>query len=440
MAQPATSGGLLDGAGEQQLRELQQFLLYLGSALTAAGEAVNEIEDRLRRVAAAYGAPSARVSVLPTYLVVSLEPGRAATLEPTQQLRGGLRLDQTAALYELLRSAERGRLPPAAGTRQVQTIVDMPPRFGPGVRVLGHAVLTVGICLILQPTWGDLILAALFGVLVGTFKLVGARWAGLQMIMPVGAAFTVSAITFLLAGTGWADADLRAMVAPLATFLPGAMLTMAVVELSAAEIITGSSRLVAGVLQLLLLAFGIIGAAQAVGLPRSQLPADAPQNSLGPWAPWLGVLVVAVGSYLLYSGPRRSIGWLCLVLYAGWIGQYLGNLLLGSYLGGLIGAIVLTVVAYLVERTPSGPPALVSFLPGFWLLVPGALSLIGMTEYLSHNAAMGSEDLLGATGSMVAVALGVLCGHPLYRALARSLEAAEGRWTRRRGPRRPEAE
>jgi uncharacterized membrane protein YjjB (DUF3815 family) len=128
------------------------------------------------------------------------------------------------------------------------------------------------------------------------------------------------------------------------------------------------------------------------------------------------------------------------VLYAGWIGQYLGNLLLGSYLGGLIGAIVLTVVAYLVERAPSGPPALVSFLPGFWLLVPGALSLIGMTEYLSHNAAMGSEDLLGATGSMVAVALGVLCGHPLYRALARSLEAAEGRWTRRRGPRRPEAE
>jgi uncharacterized membrane protein YjjP (DUF1212 family) len=401
--------------------ELQQFLLYLGSALTAAGEAVNEIEDRLRRVAAAYGAPDARISVLPTYLVVALEPGRPAGLEPTRQLRGGLRLDQIAALYELLRSAQTGKVTPEAGSRQVRTLIAMPPRFRLGVRIAGHAVLALGICLILQPTWGDLLLATFFGVLVGVFKITGARWPGVQMIMPVTAAFIVSGLTFRLAGEGWADADLRAMIAPLVTFLPGAVLTMAVVELSAGEMLAGASRLVAGLLQLLLLGFGIVGAAETVGIPRAGVPADAPQNAFGAWAPWLGVLVVAVGSYLLHSSPRRSFGWLCLVLYAGWTGQYVGNLLLGGYLSGFAGAIVLTLAAYLVERAPSGPPALVSFLPGFWLLVPGALSLIGMTEYLSQDVVSGSQDLLGAAGSTVAVALGVLCGHPLYLALSRSL-------------------
>ncbi|MCA2211489.1 threonine/serine ThrE exporter family protein [Jidongwangia harbinensis] len=402
--------------------DLQQFLLFLGSALTAAGEAVNRVEEHLRRVAAAYGAPDARVSVLPTYLVVALEPGRPATLEPTGQLRGGLRLDQTAALFEVLRSAERGHLEPDQGSRQVQAVVDMPPRFGVAVRVLGHAVLTVGICLVLKPTWGDLVLAAVFGVLVGLLKLTGARLAGLQMILPVAAAFAVATLTFLLAGTGWADADLRAMVAPLVTFLPGAMLTMAVVEISAAEMITGSSRLVTGFLQLLLLAFGIIGATHAVGTPPANLHAETPAGALGEWAPWIGVLIVGIGSYLLHSGPPRSLGWLCLVLYAGWIGQYLGGLILGGYLSGLVGAVVLTVVAYTVERVPSGPPALVSFLPGFWLLVPGALSLIGMTEYLSRDVVRGAEDLLGAIGSMVAVALGVLCGHPLFQSLARAID------------------
>jgi uncharacterized membrane protein YjjB (DUF3815 family) len=204
------------------------------------------------------------------------------------------------------------------------------------------------------------------------------------------------------------------------------MLTMAVVELSAAEMLAGASRLVAGSLQLLLLGFGIVGAAETVGIPRAEVPADAPQNAFGGWAPWLGVLVVAVGSYLLHSSPRRSFGWLCLVLYAGWTGQYVGSLLLGGYLSGFVGAIVLTLAAYLVERAPSGPPALVSFLPGFWLLVPGALSLIGMTEYLSQDVVSGSQDLLGAASSMVAVALGVLCGHPLYRALSRSLSHTAG--------------
>jgi len=394
MAEPTTPpSGPLAGASRRELRELQQFLLYLGSALTAAGEAVNEIEEHLRRVAAAYGAPHARVSVLPTYLVLSLEPGRPATLEPTGQLRGVLRLDQTAALFGVLKAAERGEPPPDEASRRIREIVDMRPRFGPGVTILGHVVLTVGICLVLQPTWGDLALAALFGALVGVFKLIGGRWTSVQMIMPVAAAFAVAATTFLLAEQGWAVADLRAMIAPL----------------------------VAGGLQLLLLAFGITGAAQVVGLPSADAVLDTPTNLLGWWAPWLGVLIVGIGNYLYFSAPPNSLGWLCLVLYIAWIGQYLGDQAFGGYLSGFVGAIVMTPVAYMVERRPSGPPALVSFLPAFWLLVPGALGLIGVTEYLGKNAVAGVQDFLGAVASMVAIALGVLCGYPLYRSLARSL-------------------
>jgi uncharacterized membrane protein YjjP (DUF1212 family) len=281
----APASGPSGGTDEQQPRELLEFLLYLGSALTAAGEAVNRIEASLRRVAGAYGAPRLRVSVLPTYLVIALEPGRPATLEPTRALRGALRLDQTAALFDVLKSAERGEMRPADGIRRILAIVDMRPRFRPVVTVLGHLVLTVGICALLEPTWGDLVLAALFGVLVGLFKLIGARWTSIQMIMPVSAAFAVAASTFLLAGWGWVDADLRAMIAPLVTFLPGAALTMAVVEISAAQMVTGASRLVTGALQLLLLGFGIIGAAQVVGLPAPDDLVGRPDNPLGTWAP-----------------------------------------------------------------------------------------------------------------------------------------------------------
>jgi LPS O-antigen subunit length determinant protein (WzzB/FepE family) len=57
-------------------------------------------------------------------------------------------------------------------------------------------------------------LAALFGALVALFKLVGNRWMSIQMIAPVTAAFAVAATTtFLLADQGWADTDLRAMIA-----------------------------------------------------------------------------------------------------------------------------------------------------------------------------------------------------------------------------------
>ena len=66
---------------------------------------------------------------------------------------------------------------------------------------------------------------------VGILKLVGSRWVRAQMIMPVAATFAVATTTFTLAEQGWVDADLRAMIAPLVTFLPGAAVTMGVVEL-----------------------------------------------------------------------------------------------------------------------------------------------------------------------------------------------------------------
>ena len=55
-------------------------------------------------------------------------------------------------------------------------------------------------------------------------------------------------------------------------------------------------------------------------------------------------------------------------------------------------------------------PAHASFLPGFWLLVPGALGLIGLTELAGGG---GGQDLVATVGSIFAVALGVLCGTQL---------------------------
>jgi hypothetical protein len=67
-------------------------------------------------------------------------PGPHAEVESTQQLRGQLRLDQTAALYELLKKAERAEVPPADGVRRVREIISISPRFGRPVTILGHAV------------------------------------------------------------------------------------------------------------------------------------------------------------------------------------------------------------------------------------------------------------------------------------------------------------
>ncbi len=205
-------------------------------------------------------------------------------------------------------------------------------------------------------------------------------------------------------------------IPPLVTFLPGALLTMATVDLAMGETITGASRFVAGLLQLALLAIGIVVGAELVGDPHSGPVAGASADTLGSWAPWLGVLIFGIGVYVHNCAPKGSLGWLLVVLFTAWTGQLAGERILDPTLSGFVGAAVMVPVAHLVARAPTAPPAHVMFLPAFWLLVPGAIGLIGITEIFGDNAHVGTENFVSALVSIPAIALGILVGTMIVRA------------------------
>jgi uncharacterized membrane protein YjjB (DUF3815 family) len=163
-------------------------------------------------------------------------------------------------------------------------------------------------------------------------------------------------------------------------------------------------------MQLALLAFGILAGVEAVGVSTARVFAGS-SDELGAWVGWIGVLVFAAGVTIANSAPARSFPGLLVVLYAAWAAQVLGNEAFGGYISALIGAVVMTQVAYWVSRIPSAMPPLASFLPGFWLLVPGALGLIGLTKVAVDGTAAGSQDLVATVVSIFAIAIGVLIGN-----------------------------
>ena len=391
------------------VEDLQTFVVELGAALSAAGEPVYTVQERLTRVARAYGAHGARISAFPTYMMVTMGRGEAATVELTSGLGPLPRLDQIAAVDHLAHQAERGAVAPTEGLRELADIRDMGPRYGPAQSILGYAVLTLGLCLILHPAPRDVAAAAVLGALVGVLRSIGREQRQLQILMPVIAAVSVAALGSLAVKHDLTGPGLRAMVASLVVFLPGAALTTAVLELAAGQMISGSSRLVSGLMQLALLALGIVAGIEAVGVASSQV-FSGHGGELGDWAPWLGVLVFAAGVTVAHSAPARSFPGLLVVLYAAWIGQLAGNALLGGYVSALVGAAVMTPVAFWVSGLRSAMPPNASFLPGFWLLVPGALGLIGLTQLAGDADAAGTEDLVATVVSIFAIAVGVLVG------------------------------
>ena len=74
----------------------------------------------------------------------------------------------------------------------------------------------------------------------------------------------------------------------------------------------------------------------------------------------------------------------------------------------------MTPLVLWINDRPFGTPSLVTFLPAFWLLVPGAVGLIGVTEIVGADHTIGAEDLTAALTSIASIALGVLIGSATY--------------------------
>jgi len=394
--------------------ELMEFMFRLGQGYLVCGEQTAKVELLLRRIAAAYGMRMSRIVAFPTALFISLhdDSGERVTFADVQSQ--SLRLDQMADIYAIGDEAQSGNLDPKEGLKRLAEVRRQKARFGRIGMVFGHAILSTGLAIVLMPTPVNLASAAVLGFVVGLIKLFNSGRSVLSIPLSVVTATAVSSLVFLAIRYGIPIDPLHALIPPLVTFLPGGMLTLGMVELAYGDMVSGSSRLINGFVQLVLLAFGLgIGAALTGYFPED-LVQSAGRYIIMPWTAWAGVLVFGLGVYIHFSAPRNSLQWLLLVLFLAFASQRLAVGFVGSELSGFFGTLVATPIAYLIEMKFRGPPAVVTFLPSFWLLVPGALGLLSVTRMMSDRAA-GIEGLVTVLFVITSVALGTLVGASLYR-------------------------
>ena len=217
-----------------------------------SGDPVTHVQDTLRRVAHANGVSAAGIVVMPTALIVSLPGEHDVTTSVTVAGVAALRLDQIDAVFAVADARRAGQDraaggPVPAAVRGQQPGADSRPSAGVG----GHAVLSVGLAIIIGASAIDLAVAAVLGAAVGVARVASRRVTfAYQVFVPVLSAFTVAVVVFLLPRTGLSVGVLAPLIAPLVMFLPGALLTTSVIELATGQMVSGASRLAAGAMQL----------------------------------------------------------------------------------------------------------------------------------------------------------------------------------------------
>lgn len=382
--------------------EVAAMLRELGIALIECNQPTHLVAARLQAIAVNYTSRQVRVVVLPTALVVQV--GTVAyevetVIHQTTQLNLAGRIDAIAEL------AEVGAITPADAAREAAEARTTPPRFGPFITIVGYTITTVGFGMVINPTWASLWGYVFLGAVVGAIVMLGRPFPTLNAVLPVLAAGVVTLLASWFVADAANDGLLRVVSPPLVAMLPGLALTIAAMELASSQIISGATRLIYGITQLMLLVFGI---GLGVHLGGAALEPQQQSAQMGSWSLYLAVVVVSIGLYIYLSAPKGSLVWLGLAVAVALIGQKVGGLFLSPTHSGAVGAFLVVPFAMLGAKIKTSPPAIVMMLAAFWALVPGALSF----ESLSEEAA-GEADVatLGtAVAAIFSIALGTLIG------------------------------
>jgi uncharacterized membrane protein YjjP (DUF1212 family) len=388
----------------------RRLLVYLGAAMIAGGQPVYEVEDSVLRVAGRLGYPAAQVGATPTGVNLGLAPGEPATFEA---IGGPLRLDQSAEVNAIRLGLVDGGLTRTQALERLAAVRSLPRRYPSWLMQSAWVIIAVAIALILQPGWPNVVAAALGGLVVMALVALTERLPALAVVLPTLAAFAVALGVFAAADAGLLIGPLRTVLPAIAVLLPGGLLVTGMSELAAGAMVAGASRLIFGIVQLLLLTFGVLAAAQLLHVDHGQLE-NVRVNSLGWWVAPVGLVLLCVGICLMESVALRLLPWIALMVGLAFAAQSLGQWFIGTVAGGFCGAFVASAGASVVTLIRPELPRLVVFLPSFWLLVPGSLGLMSVTA-LGVAGGHNAQTAVAVGQSVTAIALGLLAGSAVFR-------------------------
>lgn len=378
------------------------FVTELGRQLLVAGYNVIDVRDQMDRVAKVQGATDPESGVFPTYVTYNEEGSsefRAHVVAPN-----ALRFDHAMTVHSVATEA-------LAGGDMKELMHRL---HNPGLRKrrtrwaqVGYALAAGGFSLILGARFADFVLAVLLGYAVaGLLRVLhGPRQ---ETVAPVIAAFLASVVACALAAIGIFDlAPLPVAMASVVLLIPTGGIVNGAEELAGGEMMSGTSRLVYSLVQLFLLALAIFGGYQLVASGAQVDGAVALGHPA--WVGYIGVFMFCIGAAIFTQAPVSIFGWILLVVALSFGSQQFVASELNDPVAAGFAAFVGMMVALTIQRRGigGGPPALVTFTPAFWVLLPGTFAIGTLIQALSSD--LGGQAGMTILFILCAIVVGCIC-------------------------------
>lgn len=400
-----------------------RFLVKLARGLHTYGTPAHQIEQALEIATQRVGLPTQFFS-LPTVILAAFGAPEQRSTALIRVQPSSVDLEKLVLLDDVLKGILRGELRPTEAEARIDAVEALPPRFGAGMTVGAFALASACAARYFGGSLREVGVAALLGTVAAALGFVQCVRPGFQRVYKAAAAFVVSFFALLLAAPLPGLSSYVVTVASLVVLLPGLALTMAIAELAAQSLVSGTVRLVSAAVVLVELTFGVaLGRAAASRcLDGEVASALAAVGEIGPLPAWtLGIaLALAPCAYLvLFRAPPRDLLPIVIAGAVGFAGDRVGCSAVGPELGAFFGAFAVALGSNVWARWIERPVA-VTLLPGILLLVPGSVGFRGATLLLERDVVIGVEVAFQMLFVAAAIVAGLLFANvmvPARRAL-----------------------
>ncbi len=396
--------------------EMLALITSVGVALNRSSYPVTQTTMVLRKICEAYHF-DATAQVFSTYIVSLDRKTGAAEIASTG---AGFRFDQIAATEAVVHRLKRAEIPVPDAMAELERIGSARPPVRPYWRIFGYMLMALGFALCFRMSFAASVAAVVVAIPIAAIQIWSSAKGALAALMPFTLTFISALAITLWAVHGGLPDPVRAAVIPVLTLIPGAMLTTALIELSAGDQIAGSSRLVYALIVLLSMAFGLALAIDLVGIGSQDLR-DLTAQQAPYWVMWAATPVYAVGNLMYFCTPRSVWWWtvfFCFVTF--WFTNLLQHWMNAAFAGGVgLGAALLACWA-VNAHDRHRPSVLVMFLPTFWLMVPGSMGFVAISGAITQDHALSSLGT-GAALSLLSMAICMMIAAVLAPAITHPL-------------------
>ncbi|MTI11882.1 threonine/serine exporter family protein [Sansalvadorimonas verongulae] len=383
----------------ENYRQRRNFIIELGKALHKFGTPAFRLEAHLHNVTQSLGLEG-HFMVSPTlisFVLWDLEHDEKHNYH-VRVKPGELDMRALALTDQLVDEVTTDKLSVADALISLNDIHSLQAPYGKYTTMAAFGTTSGAFSMLVGGSWADAGVSSLTGIIVFFFLcwVAEADRRG-EILEPMSATLSALFASFMAYFVPSLNVPLI-VLSGIIVFIPGLSITIALKELAARHLLSGTTRLMDSLMCLCKLYFGSVLGSSIVNifLPREDVVFGP---AVPDWTLWLAVPILSLTLIVVFKNRVRDIPWGVLSAIVAYVGSVAGAAYLGDSVGPFVGAVLVGIYSNIYSRVTNSPSTIV-LLHGVVLLVPGSKAYISLSQVVTGDAFM-NLPMLGTQAFMI---------------------------------------